>query len=313
MIGETYSTDFPTTTGAYDTSHTGDDCDVFVSKLDSDLSADLSCVYTISPTSKSFSYSSGAGSVNVTAGSSCSWTAASNATWIAVTSGSSGTGNGTVAYTVTANTGTSQRTGTMTIAGQTFTATQEGACAYTISPISQSFSSSGGTGSVAVTASSSSCSWTAVSNAIWITITSDNSGTGNGTVAYSVSTNTGTTLRTGTMIIAGQGFTVTQDGECVAESIIAVPNKLTLKKNGHSDVTITVKGADNCLVEGVTITATINGKGKRLIDVSPGSQETDANGQAVFSISAKDKKGTAVLKFKASGLDDLATVQVKVR
>ncbi|MBI5307906.1 MAG: hypothetical protein HZB37_06165, partial [Planctomycetes bacterium] len=53
--------------------------------------------------------------------------------------------------------------------------------------------------------------------------------------------------------------------------------------------------------------------GKRLIAVSPGSQETDANGQAVFSITAKDRKGTAVIKFKANGLNKVATAQVKVR
>jgi hypothetical protein len=42
----------------------------------------------------------------------------SNATFITITSGSSGTGNGTVNYSVAANTGTTSRTGTMTIAGQ---------------------------------------------------------------------------------------------------------------------------------------------------------------------------------------------------
>ena len=71
-------------------------------------------------------------------------------------------------------------------------------------------------------------------------------------------------------------------------------------------------GVDGCLVEGVTVTATIDEKGKQLIDVSPGSQETDANGRAVFAINAKDKKGIAVVKFKASGLNKSATVWVMV-
>ncbi|MBP6821374.1 MAG: BACON domain-containing protein, partial [Acidobacteria bacterium] len=51
--------------------------------------------------------------------------------------------------------------------------------------------------------------WTATSNAAWITITSGTSGTGNGTVNYSVATNTGA-IRSGTMTIAGQTFTVMQ-------------------------------------------------------------------------------------------------------
>jgi hypothetical protein len=50
----------------------------------------------------------------------------SNATFIAITSGSSGSGNGTVNYSVAANTGTSSRSGTMTIAGRTFTVNQAG-------------------------------------------------------------------------------------------------------------------------------------------------------------------------------------------
>ena len=72
-------------------------------------------------------------------------------------------------------------------------------------------------------------------------------------------------------------------------------------------------GADDCPVEGVAVTATIYGKGKRLTDISPDSQETDTNGQAVFSISAKDKKGTAVIKFKDSRLNKVATLRVMVK
>ncbi|HWT02319.1 MAG TPA: Calx-beta domain-containing protein [Pyrinomonadaceae bacterium] len=46
--------------------------------------------------------------------------------WITITSGSSGTGNGTVSYTVAANSGSSQRTGTITVNGQAHTVTQAG-------------------------------------------------------------------------------------------------------------------------------------------------------------------------------------------
>ncbi|MBI5308202.1 MAG: hypothetical protein HZB37_07740 [Planctomycetes bacterium] len=100
---------------------------------------------------------------------------------------------------------------------------------------------------------------------------------------------------------------------CMAESITASPKRLTLRKGSNGNVAIMVKGRGDCLVEGVMVTAKIKGKGKQLVGVSPDSQETDANGQAVFTINAKDKKGTAVLKFKASGLNKVATVQAKVR
>jgi subtilisin-like proprotein convertase family protein len=46
--------------------------------------------------------------------------------WITITSGSSGTGNGTVNYSVAANTGANSRTGTITVNGQVHTVTQAG-------------------------------------------------------------------------------------------------------------------------------------------------------------------------------------------
>jgi len=83
-------------------------------------------------------------------------------------------------------------------------------CSYSISPANQSFDSTGGSGSVNVTAGSG-CFWTASSNAGWITITSGSRGNGNGAVNYSVASNPTMNSRTGTMMIAGQTFTVTQD------------------------------------------------------------------------------------------------------
>ncbi len=67
----------------------------------------------------------------------------------------------------------------------------------------------GGSTSVNLSVAKAGCAWTAVSNVPWITITSGRSGTGNGTVQYSVASNTGG-VRTGTITIAGQTFTVIQ-------------------------------------------------------------------------------------------------------
>ncbi len=78
-------------------------------------------------------------------------------------------------------------------------------------------------------------------------------------------------------------------------------------------MTITVKGTGNCPVKGVMVTATINGSGSSLIYVTPGSQKTDANGQAVFAIDANDVKGKASVNFNASGLSKFAIVRVTVR
>ncbi|MDM8522623.1 C25 family cysteine peptidase [Desulfococcaceae bacterium HSG8] len=84
-------------------------------------------------------------------------------------------------------------------------------CTYGISPTSESFSESGGAGSVSVT-SPAGCGWTAASHSSWISITSGSSGDGSGTVRYSLSSNSDTNSRTGTLTIAGKTFTVTQSG-----------------------------------------------------------------------------------------------------
>jgi hypothetical protein len=85
----------------------------------------------------------------------------------------------------------------------------------TIKPIaldrtSQSFTGNGGTGTVNLTASDASCAWTASTTATFIHITSGSSGTGNGAVQYSVDVTPGPTIRSDTITIAGQAFTVYQ-------------------------------------------------------------------------------------------------------
>ncbi|MFN0165697.1 MAG: BACON domain-containing protein [Bryobacteraceae bacterium] len=80
---------------------------------------------SLNPTSAEFAAAGGTGAVTVTA--STSWTATRSDTWITITSGSSGTGSGTVAYSVAANTSNASRTGILTIGGVPFTITQGGA------------------------------------------------------------------------------------------------------------------------------------------------------------------------------------------
>jgi WD40 repeat protein len=171
-----------------------------------------SCAGSISPTSQVFPASGAEGNVNVTAPAGCNWTATSDASWIFITSANSGSGNAIVTFEVRDNTTGSARSGTVTIGGQRFTAIQDGGlgddCDDAISPASQNFSATGGTGTVNVIASER-CAWQAVSNAGWITITSGN-GIGNGTVTYSVAPNSGQPGRHATIAIAGRTFSIKQ-------------------------------------------------------------------------------------------------------
>ncbi|MGB7924263.1 MAG: choice-of-anchor tandem repeat GloVer-containing protein [Pyrinomonadaceae bacterium] len=85
-------------------------------------------------------------------------------------------------------------------------------CSYSISPATMHLDARSGSGSVNVT-SPGLCSWTATSNApSWLIITSGSSGAGSSTVNFLIAANTTSSPRTGTMTIAGQTFTVTQDG-----------------------------------------------------------------------------------------------------
>ncbi|HWP85865.1 MAG TPA: hypothetical protein VNN17_11780 [Terriglobia bacterium] len=82
-------------------------------------------------------------------------------------------------------------------------------CVSMISPTSQTFSATGGSGTINVTAPGN-CSWSANSNANFISITGGASGAGNGTVSYAVAPFTGTNARTGNISIGGFNFTVIQ-------------------------------------------------------------------------------------------------------
>ncbi len=187
------------------------------------VQAGAGCSYSVSPTTISLASASATTAVvNVTTGSSCSWTSAGNGSWLTVLSGTTGTGSGSASISVAANPLDSTRSSGITVAGQSVNVTQSGGCAYVISPSSQSLGATGSTGSVNVTAAAS-CAWTASSNAAWIAVSYGATGAGYGTVGYSVSPNTSTSSRTGTLTIARQTFTVTQAGITTASTSLLNP------------------------------------------------------------------------------------------
>ncbi len=87
--------------------------------------AAAACTYTLSPLSQSVAAAGATGSFTVTpSAGSCAWTAVPNAAWLTITSGTTGTGTGTVAFSAVANTATAARSGTITAGGATFTVNQ---------------------------------------------------------------------------------------------------------------------------------------------------------------------------------------------
>jgi hypothetical protein len=181
------------------------------------------CQFTIAPVNQTTTSDADNASVTVSAMPGCTWTARSNAEWITITSSASGDGNGTVAFRVSSNTG-GARTGTLTIADRTHTVTQQAAgqapspappppipnCSYAIAPTSMNAAAGGGGLNPVTVTTTAGCPWTAVSNAPWIAVTSGASGNGSGAVGLSATFNPGA-ARSGTVTIAGQTFTLTQN------------------------------------------------------------------------------------------------------
>jgi hypothetical protein len=224
------------------------------------------CSYSLSAAGQNVPAAGGSGSVNVSSSNGCGWTATSNANWLTVTSGANGSGNGSVGFTAAAHTGAS-RQGTLTIAGKTFTVDQGSGCSFTINPAAHTMPATGGSVTVSVGAAGS-CPWTASSNASWLAVVTGASGSGPGAVQVDAQANSGAP-RSGTVTIAGQTLTVSQDSGCtftVSPETIGVP---AAGGPGHIDVT----GAPSCAWTAssagwITIVSAPGGNGNGGIDLT---------------------------------------------
>ena len=173
-----------------------------------------SCTVTLGSVTTSVGGGASSGTLPVTAASTCSWTAASSASFLTVTSGTTGTGNGSVGYSFAANTGAA-RSASITVNGSSVVFTQAApilvaptSCTVKLSGTTAKANSGGGTVNVDVTADSN-CQWTATSNASFLTVAGAT--TGNGTAVITATANNSSSSRTGTLTIGGQTVTITQD------------------------------------------------------------------------------------------------------
>ena len=149
------------------------------------------------------------------------------------------------------------------------------ACSYTMGPPSpSSFAASGGNGTINVD-TSSDCPWTASSNDTWITITSGASGTGPGTVSFLVNSNTGTSSRTGSLRVAGQTVTVSQEAGATCTYSMKPTSQSVGAEGGPGSVGVTAgtgcPWTASSNVAWITVTAGSSGSG---------------NGTVVYSVAA---------------------------
>ncbi len=98
---------------------------------------------------------------------------------------------------------------------------------------------------------------------------------------------------------------------CNAKKISVSEKTLALKRKESKNVTVTLTGNDGCLSEGKTVTTSINKAGQKRITISPTSTAVDSNGQAVFTITANNKKtGKAKVTFGSGKLKKSLTVKI---
>ena len=189
------------------------------------------------------------------------------------------------------NRGAERRVGTIVVGDQRFTVTQEPAgpegpvpgCVYVISTTSQTVLPSGGAEVSASVTVASGCAWTASSSVAWVTVVAGASGTGNGAVAFSVAANPGS-VRTGTVTVAGQTFTVTQAAATSNPCTYTIgPPDVAIAAPGGTG-TVAVSTTDGCAwtassnAAWVTVTAGASGAGNGAVAFSvapnPGAART---------------------------------------
>ncbi len=204
------------------------------------LSQGNGCRYKLNQTISDVGPSAGSYSVAIgTSDSACPWAATSNnPSWITVSG--SGTGDGAAGYMIQAYEGP-ERTGSITVGGQILTIRQASGCRYKLSKTSSDVGPSAGSYTVAISTSDGACPWTATSNnPAWIT--SSSSGSGNGTVTYTIQSNAGPE-RTGSLVVGGQTFKVTQGNGC---SFILNPAGDSISQSDGSHSFNIVASAPDC-------------------------------------------------------------------
>ncbi|MEN3334181.1 MAG: hypothetical protein V7641_3546 [Blastocatellia bacterium] len=154
----------------------------------------------------------------------------------------------------------------------------------TISPTTQDFLASGGSGSVGVNAVGA---WTATSNDAWITITAGASGSGNGTVNYSVAVNNTGAARSGTLTIAGQTFTVTE----AACAFSISPTSQSFNGAGTGSVSVTTPTGCPWTATSndswITITSGSSGSGDGTVNYSVAANNTGAQRSGTLTIAGQ--------------------------
>lgn len=173
--------------------------------------SDSKCQVDAAAEPAQFGPEGGRGTVRIRAARDCGWTVAALAAWIAVTASTDGQGDALVPFTVAANPRPVARAGDLRVEDATVGLAQAGAaCRFTLDRRAEQVSAAGGRVTFQLQ-TLDGCAWDAASSVPWLTILRGRSGNTSETVDVRVDANAGA-ARSGTLRVAGETFTVTQDG-----------------------------------------------------------------------------------------------------
>ena len=157
---------------------------------------------------RSFGSNGGTGTVAVTVSRECSWTAGAVAPWMSITSGSSGQGDGTIAFRVESNPDPVSRASALTINdGRVDVSQQAAACRFDVGAAQDPVAAAGGSVQIQIR-THQVCDWTAASDSSWASV-NPAAGRGNGIVVVTVAGNTGA-ARSASVTAGGVQVPVTQ-------------------------------------------------------------------------------------------------------
>lgn len=226
---------------------------------------------SLSPNSVNMSAPGGSNSIQtVTPDSALLWTASASAGWLTITSGSSGTGQGSIQFTASANPNGSPRTATIWVTPQGGSAvgasvTQLGGV-LVMSPSSANVPGAGGSGSINLSTDDPALQWTASSDQSWLAITSGTSGAGSATVQWTAAANPTMSNRSASIRIfvtgaQAQTFNVNQERGTATRTLVANPSSLSFSHQtlatppSPTGISVSVSAGSSTQVEATANTA----------------------------------------------------------
>ena len=206
------------------------------------------CPVTLALAPATIEAAGGSGQITITVNRECAWEARSESDWITLAAPTSGQGEASLRYTAAANALVTARRGAVMVNEQRIEVPQSAAaCRFDLSAPGGSAGPEGGSLAVTVNAQAT-CAWTAVSQVDWVQIDAGRDGNGQGVVTLSVERNTGV-ARQGSVLIAGQGYAVSQAGATTAQPGCAfnvTPPSEAFQSNGGEGTIRVAASGNNC-------------------------------------------------------------------